>query len=310
MTQAIQVAQSVAALALSSEQESLIRDMYGNGASETEFRVFLEVCRARRLNPLTKQIHFVSRYDSDKSRNVWSAQVSIDGLRAIAERTGKYDGQDEPEFEYEGKDRSLVLAKVKVYRKDWSRPAVGVARFSEYAQRKRDGGLTHMWATKGHIMIAKCAEALALRKAFPEDLSGLYVDEEMGDPQQAQNEQRRSVSVAHAIVGDVAPGAASQYQALSARLEELEASVAHVSEYGVALDIREHLGSKAKPSQLNKDIQAAVEGKALTGDEYKGLSRLWLRIDRQLSKKEAELRPSVEDSFRDEDEPMRQPGED
>lgn len=166
----------------SAEQRKMIRDSFANGASDAEFAVLMEVAKVRGLNPLTRQIYFVKRWDSQKRCEVWSTQISIDGLRAVAERTGVYDGQGEPVYEYD-KDGKLTKCTVHVYRKDWSagRSAVGVAFFSEYAQTKKDGGLTSFWATKPHIMLAKCAEALAIRKAFPEDTSGLYVPEEMGE---------------------------------------------------------------------------------------------------------------------------------
>ena len=168
----------------SAEQTKMIRDSFLSGASASESSMLLEVARLRRLNPLLRQIHFVKRWDADKRAEVWSYQVSIDGLRAIAERTGKYDGQSDPEWEYdkEGKPTKCV---VRVYRKDWTEGhhAAGVAFFDEYAQHKKDGTLTKFWATKPRLMLAKCAEALALRKAFPEDMSGLYVAEEMGAPE-------------------------------------------------------------------------------------------------------------------------------
>lgn len=160
------------------EQLQMIRTSFLNGASDSEMQVLLELARARRLNPITKQIHFVRRWDTQKRAEVWAAQVGIDGFRAIAERTGLYDGQDEAEFEYDAKG-GVRLARVRVYRKDWSRPAVGVAHYSEYVQLTKDKQPTHMWATKVHVMLAKCAEAIALRKAFPEDTSGLYAPEEM-----------------------------------------------------------------------------------------------------------------------------------
>lgn len=167
------------------DQQKMIRDSFLNGAPEGEAVVLMELARLRRLNPILRQIHFVKRWDGMKRCEVWSAQVGIDGLRAIAERTGKYDGQDEPEFNYEGK--ALKSCRVKVYRKDWTRPAVGVAHFSEYAQTNKEGKLTKMWAEKPHVMLAKCAEALAMRKAFPEDLSGLYAPEEMGAEEKEVN---------------------------------------------------------------------------------------------------------------------------
>ena len=174
------IATPAAPLEFNPEQRQMIRDTYANGASDDEFAVLMETARARRLNPLLRQIHFVKRWDNQKKRDVWSTQVSIDGLRAIAERTGKYDGQGEPEYIYNDAGK-LVCTKVRVYRRDWTRPAVGVAFFDEYKQTTRDGGLNQFWGGKPHVMLAKCAEALAMRKAFPEDTSGLYVPEEMGD---------------------------------------------------------------------------------------------------------------------------------
>ena len=159
------------------EQTKMIRDTFANGAPEGEFRVLMEIAKARNLNPLLRQVWFVKRWDSQKRCEVWAVQVSIDGLRAIADRTGKYDGQDEPEFEE--KDGAIKLCRVKVYRKDVVRAFVGTAYWSEYAATTKEGKLTQMWANKPHIMLAKCAEALAFRKAFPEDSAGLYVAEEM-----------------------------------------------------------------------------------------------------------------------------------
>ena len=104
-------------------------------------------------------------------------QTSIDGFRVIAERSGDYAGQDEPEFITE--DGKLVCAKIRVYRfKGETRycAAVGVAFMAEY---KPQDGQAFMWNKMPHTMLAKVAEALALRKAYPQDLSGLYTGDEM-----------------------------------------------------------------------------------------------------------------------------------
>ena len=165
------------------EQRALIRDTFANGCSDGEFAVLMEVARARRLNPLLKQIHFVQRWDSEKHRMVWATQASIDGLRAIAERTGLYQGQDEPEF-VENEDGTIKLCRVRVWRRDWPRPSVGVAYWAEYVQTTRDKQTgktrpTAMWSRMPHVMLAKVAESIALRKAFPEDMGGLYSSDEM-----------------------------------------------------------------------------------------------------------------------------------
>jgi phage recombination protein Bet len=174
---------AAASMDFSDEQRQLIRDTFANGCSDAEFAVLMEVARARRLNPLFRQIHFVQRWDSEKHRMVWATQVSIDGLRAIAQRTGLYQGQDEPEF-VENADGTLKLCKVRAWRRDWPRPAVGVAYWAEYVQTTRDKQTgktrpTAMWSRMPHVMLAKVAEAIALRKAFPEDMAGLYTNDEM-----------------------------------------------------------------------------------------------------------------------------------
>jgi phage recombination protein Bet len=168
---------AVRVLEFTADQRQMIRDTFASGASDSEFAVLMEVARARNLNPILRQIHFVKRWDTQKNREVWSTQISIDGLRATAERTGKYDGQDEPEFlEEKGQP---ICCKVRVYKKGVARPFVGVAHWKEFVQTKKDGSPTSFWTRMPHIMLSKCAEALALRKAFPEDLSGLYTEEEL-----------------------------------------------------------------------------------------------------------------------------------
>jgi phage recombination protein Bet len=176
-----------APLEFNAEQTQMIRDMYANGATDLEFKVLMEIAKARRLNPLLKQIHFVGRFDPEKQRKVWSAQTGIDGFRAIAESTGEYDGQEEPEFIYDSQG-NLTCAKVRVYRKNRKYPGVGVAFYSEYVQTKAGGQPIRMWAQMPHNQLAKCAEALAFRKVFPE-LGGLYTPDEMGQAENGMLEQ-------------------------------------------------------------------------------------------------------------------------
>ena len=142
------------------------------------------------LDPLARQIYCIGRASSDGIE--WSIQTGIDGFRVVAERSKQYAGQAPAEWLTESGDWVEVFvkqlhgnhplaARVKVYRHDWDKdkPAVGIATWDEYAQTKRNGDLTSMWAQRGPGQLAKCAEALAMRKAFPQDLSGVYTDDEL-----------------------------------------------------------------------------------------------------------------------------------
>jgi phage recombination protein Bet len=157
------------------EQIDLVKRTIAKGASDDELQLFLNQCRRTGLDPFSRQIYWIARGGKG------STQVSIDGFRVIAERSGEMDGQ---ECHWCGDDGQWVdvwlqktapaAARVLVYRKGCAKPFPAVAKWNEY----NAGG--NMWAKMPATMLAKCAEALALRKAFPHQLSGLYTPDEMG----------------------------------------------------------------------------------------------------------------------------------
>lgn len=193
----IVVAQSNTAspLAWTPEQMNLIKNQICKGATDDELRLFLYQCKRSGLDPLSRQIYAVSRnvYDSTLRTSVPKMQIqtSIDGFRLIAERTGKYAGQLGPFWcGSEGKWVDVWLAKeypsaakIGVLRSDFKEPLWGVAHWKEYAQ-VYNGKVSTMWEKMSALMIAKCAEGLALRKAFPQELSGLYTADEMSQAEE------------------------------------------------------------------------------------------------------------------------------
>ena len=154
--------------------------------------VFLHHAQKTGLDPFSRQTYMIGRreWDAKNQRETYryTIQAGIDGLRVIAERTGRYEGRTPISWCGEDgvwrdvwldRNRPPTAARCGVYKQGFREPLVSVAVFSEYAGTKKGGDLTKMWATKGSHMIGKVAEALALRAAFPHDLSGIYTPEEM-----------------------------------------------------------------------------------------------------------------------------------
>lgn len=170
------------------EQQAALEQLGIAEAPRGDQLVFLHVCQRTGLDPFKRQIYMIGRYDRDLGRKRWTIQTAIDGFRVIAERGGNYLGPVDPQWC--GADGQWVdvwvsttppvAARAGVRRRGWDEPVWAVAIFREFAQYTSGGGLAAMWGGKGMPahMIAKCAEALALRKAFPDDLAGLLIPEE------------------------------------------------------------------------------------------------------------------------------------
>lgn len=175
---------SLERITFTQDQENLIRSQISPKATPDELKLFLYQCKRTGLDPLTRQMYCIHRNSKDPKTGQWvekmTIQTSIDGFRVIAERSGDYAGQEEPEFIYMGD--KLICCKVTVFRFRGDvryKAAVGVAFWDEYVPTDKDGNPSGLWKKMKHTMLSKVAEALALRKAYPQDLSGLYTAEEM-----------------------------------------------------------------------------------------------------------------------------------
>ena len=185
---------SIVASLWNREQVDTIKAVLVPGATDQDLMLLAQVSQRTGLDLFTRQMYGIMRKSREEIDGKWvyvkklSIQISIDGFRLIAARTGEYTGQEGPFWcGPDGKWTDVWLskeppaaAKVGVWRKGFQAPLFRVATFNSYAETKQDGTLTKMWAKMPEVLIAKCAESLALRTAFPQELGGLYTADEMG----------------------------------------------------------------------------------------------------------------------------------
>ncbi|MGH3540773.1 MAG: phage recombination protein Bet [Mycobacterium sp.] len=151
-------------------------------------QVFLHVAQRVGLDPFARQIYLIGRKDSQApSGKKWTIQTGIDGFRVFSERHSQYAGDMDAEWCGDDEvwrdvwvsDQPPKAARFTVLRKDRDKPIRAVAHYSEYVVTNYGGEPNHVWKTKPAGQLAKCAEALARRRAFPQDLAAVYTDDEM-----------------------------------------------------------------------------------------------------------------------------------
>lgn len=157
-----------------------IRDTFARGATPEEFTMFLGLCKGTGLNPYKKEIWFI------KTRSGAQIMTGVNGYYAIANNHPQYDGCEvETVGEQEVTEGKLTLkvpvkAVCKVYRKDRRIPTTAEAYWEEYSKPIiTQYGNKSLWGQMPRVMLSKCAESIALRKAFPQELNGTYTAEEM-----------------------------------------------------------------------------------------------------------------------------------
>ena len=183
----------------SPEQINVLKNSIAKGATDEELELFLYTCKRTGLDPFSRQIYLIQRKtkddDSKEKKSNGVIQVSIDGFRSIASRNPEYAGQTTTLFcgkdgkwtEIWTQEEYPFAAKVGIYRKGYQEATYAIAKWDSYVQcywvknnhGKNSQEVSSMWKKFPELMLGKCAEALALRKAFPSDLSGLYTADEM-----------------------------------------------------------------------------------------------------------------------------------
>lgn len=202
------------------KQVELIKQQICEGASDDELAFFAHVCEHRELDPFAGEIVGIMRWNGKEQRNVMKIQVTVEGLRTIAMRTGLYAGQDEilwcgEDGEWRDvwpdPDKAPYAAKAAVYRVDVNRPFIGKAHFHEFAQFDSKGRLTPMWQKMPANQLGKCAERQALIRAFKKELraAGINVEDDLPIQSRVSMEARQAGlddDGRHALVHDVTDG--------------------------------------------------------------------------------------------------------
>ena len=176
------------------DQLDLIKHTVAAGATDAELKLFLYDCERRGVHPLDRLIHFTKRGGR------YTPVVGIDFLRTRAADTGEMAGSDDAVF-----DKDARTATVTVYRltRGTRYAYTATARYDEYVPDPGPNlrGDT-LWRKMPHVMLGKCAEALALRKAFPQQLAGLYVKEELEQARPDFHETAVTIADQYAVPPD------------------------------------------------------------------------------------------------------------
>ena len=222
--------------ALSAQQHAALGQLGLKDAPEGDLAVFLHVSQRTRLDPFARQIYMIGRNEKTRQQDrngkwvdVWGTKYTIqtgiegfrviraraereEGVRGILSRPVYYDG-DLKEYKVWVSPRPPAAVEMTYTVRDRNgteTPYTSVLRYSEYVQTRDDNGSrvpVAQWAVKPVHMLEKCTEADVYRKAFPQDYSGVELDDAMAPAGDAAG----AVAERHAPpVGDLRQRAAAQ----------------------------------------------------------------------------------------------------
>lgn len=269
-------AEPVSAVALTRDDLEVLRATVLPKATDAQLRLFGEACRRRGLDPFAKEI-----YAWPDGKGGIEIVTGIDGLRRLAQRSGEYRGQTHQQWcgpDGEWTDVWLqkdppAAARITVHRQGYE-PFTGVALWREYAKPNAVN-----WAKYSTVMLSKCAEANALRHLFPQETSGIYIAEELGEhpqwePQQRQQQQQAGAAeVVDRQTGEIVTMTNAELTAAIKTLREaLGWTVNDVQAEAAKLghDLKKRTGLLAMKAHLEKMVAATEPDAAPADDEGLG----------------------------------------
>ena len=262
------------------QQVTVLRHLGVDGADDDDLDVFFHVAKRTKLDPFARQIYMIGRNTYDQRQDRWvtkqTIQTGIDGYRLIGRRAADAArariSVSAPEWAHEdGSWRPVwmkkawgtpIAARITITRD--GEPFTGVALFEEYAQTKRNGDLTSMWAQRPAGQIAKCAEALAWRLAFPQDLAGVYVEEELQHADRQEPEQPATGAGVAGLRDIVQPAAPSSADEDPVDAEIVDESAAPARDWAAEAEALHDvtalrsLYSEAEAAGASRDEKAAI----------------------------------------------------
>jgi phage recombination protein Bet len=175
--------------------QALVEAVFPGAQTLDSIRLALSYCKRRNLDPFKKVIHIVPVWDSEQRKYVDTIWPGIAELRTTAFRTQQYAGADPTEFgdivEQTWQDGNRVIkitypawAQLTVYRLVGGQrvpvPGPRVYWVETYSAAGRSDVPNARWQRAPFQMLEKCAEAAALRRAFPEELGDEHAVDEAG----------------------------------------------------------------------------------------------------------------------------------
>ncbi|MEP0814540.1 MAG: phage recombination protein Bet [bacterium] len=260
------------------DQLELIKRTVARGLTDDEFQLAIAISERTGLDLLSRQLYAIKRKDHKTGKETMTMQTGIDGYRSIADRQSDYAGSDDPTYD-EGLTQYEMIragravpttATVTVYKLVGGIrcPFTATATWASYYPGDSQG---FMWRKFPFLMLAKCAEALALRKGWAAHMHGVYVQEEMEQAYQSEAEEattpprvyQRKASQAELKAG----AAATETKRRTIAHNAVEPPVEPEADEGEFEDVPPLGANPINPTGDDDELEPAIEGFADKRDE-------------------------------------------